>query len=351
MNIEPYSAIMVASYGGPNQPDDVLPFMRNATRGKGIPDERLLEVSEHYMLFGGKSPINELNAKLVDALQAELHRRGADVPVVIGNRNWEPYMTDVVRELVDGGHERVLAVATSAYQSYSNCRQYHEDLVQASDEQPIVVDKLDPFWWAPEFASVNARRVVAAWRALRERIGDGKARLVFVTHSIPVAMEERSGPGAPSPLYQAQHLQVAQRVAELAADELGEALSWDLAFCSRSGPPHVPWLEPDVNDHLEAIVDEVDGVVVAPIGFIADHMEVAFDLDTEAARTARSLGLAYERAGTVGVDDEFVGMLVDHIEDAARRASEGKPVADYCQFAGGTCCPPPQRPTRTGAPS
>lgn len=351
MTLSPYSAIMVASYGGPNQPDDVLPFMRNATRGKGIPDERLLEVSEHYMLFGGKSPMNELNARLVDALQAELHRRGHDVPVVIGNRNWEPYMSDVVRGLVEDGHERVLAVATSAYQSYSNCRQYHEDLAGAADEQPVVVDKLDPFWWAPEFARANARRVVAAWRALRERIGDGAARLVFVTHSIPVAMDERSGPGEPSARYLAQHHAVAKRVAALASEELVEPLDWDLAFCSRSGPPHVPWLEPDVNDHLEAIADDVSGVVVAPIGFIADHMEVAFDLDTEAARTAERLGLAYERAGSVGVDDEFVGMLVDHIEDAAKRASNDEPVAEYCQFAGGACCLPPKRPTRPGAPS
>lgn len=348
MSLDPYTAVLVASYGGPDGPEDVLPFMRNATRGRGIPDERLMEVSEHYMLFGGKSPINELNAKLVDALQAELHRRGMDVPVVIGNRNWKPYLAETVQHLAAGGHQRVLALATSAYQSYSSCRQYREDIAGATQGLPITVEKIDPFWDAPEFAEANARCVVEAWRRLRAQIGDGRARLLFVTHSIPTAMNERSGPGDPSHRYLAQHLDVAKRVAGIAADALGEPLTWELVFCSRSGPPQVPWLEPDVNDRLEEIVDEVDGVVAAPIGFIADHMEVAFDLDTEAAQTARNLGLAYVRAGTVGVDEGFVRMLADRLEEAARRRREGDCVTLRCHGSQNNCCQPPRRPSRPG---
>lgn len=346
MSLSPYTAVLVASYGGPDQPDDVLPFMRNATAGKGIPDERLVEVSQHYMLFGGKSPINELNAQLMDALRAELGRRGVDVPVVIGNRNWKPYFADTASQLVADGHTRVLALATSAYQSYSSCRQYQEDLAGMAEGRELVVDKLDPFWDDPAFAEANARRVVDGVRALREQLPEGRVKVLFVTHSIPNAMNERSATGEPEARYDAQHLVVAERVAALAADALGAPIEWELTYCSRSGPPHVPWLEPDVNDRLEELADEVDGVVAAPIGFISDHMEVAYDLDTEAAQTAKDLGIAYVRAGTVGVDEGFVAALVDRMLDAAEAAREGRPCARRCQFQGSQCCLPPARPQR-----
>lgn len=341
MSLAPYTAVLLASYGGPNKPDDVLPFMRNATRGRGIPDERLLQVSEHYMLFGGRSPINKLNAHLMEALRAEFARRGLTPPVLVGNRNWEPYLGDVVTQLAAEGHKHVVALATSAYQSYSSCRQYCEDIANATAGHEVRIDKLDPFWADPAFAEANARRLVDGVRALRERIGDGPLRVLFVTHSIPLAMNELSATGEPAARYDAQHLRVAERVAALAEAQLGERLEWALTFCSRSGAPHIPWLEPDVNDALEALAGSVPGVVVAPIGFISDHMEVAYDLDTEAAQTAANLGLEYERAGTVGVDEGFVAMLVDRLLDRAAEARGEREPHTVCRFSGGTCCQPP----------
>lgn len=338
MSIAPYSAVLFASYGGPDRSEDVLPFMRNATAGRGIPDERLLEVSGHYEIFGGKSPINELNARLMDDVRGELHRRGIEVPVVIGNRNWHPMFADTVDSLVADGHERVLAIATSAYQSYSSCRQYREDLLRASDGRPLVIDKIDPFWADEAFAEANARALVEAIRALRERIGGGELRVLFVTHSIPLAMEAGSG-SVDGRRYEAQHLQVAAAVAAQAETELGVPLTWELTFCSRSGAPHIPWLEPDINDRLPEVKAEgVEGVVAAPIGFISDHMEVAYDLDTEAKQTAADLGIAYARAATVGTDGGFVAMLVDHLLDHAAAARGERPATAVCRFPDGTCC-------------
>lgn len=340
MSLDPYSAVLFASYGGPNGPDDVLPFMRNATRGKGIPDERLLEVADHYMLFGGKSPINELNDELMAAFRAELGRRGIDVPVVIGNRNWEPYIGDTVASLAGDGHKRVVGIATSAYQCYSSCRQYCEDIVGAVEGHEIEIDKIDPFWDEPAFAESNATHLVEAVRALREKMGDKRMRVLFVTHSIPIGMNEYSATGEPARRYDAQHLRVCEFVATLAGDQLGEPLDWELTYCSRSGPPHIPWLEPDVNDRLEEIKDDVDGVVVAPIGFISDHMEVVYDLDTEASRTAAELGLEFERASTVSVDEAFVSMLVDKVVEQAAVARGEREPRKICQFDTGACCLP-----------
>ncbi len=255
-SLAPYSAVLFASYGGPNRSEDVLPFMRNATAGRGIPDERLLQVSGHYELFGGKSPINELNAALMAEVRAVLVRRGVDVPVVIGNRNWHPLFAETVDELVDGGHERVLAVATSAYQSYSSCRQYCEDLARASDGRGLRIDKLDPFWSDASFAEANARALADAVRTLREEIGSAPIRVLFVTHSIPTAMNETSATGEPEHRYDAQHQRVASAVAVIASEALGEELAWELTFCSRSGAPHIPWLEPDANDRMPEVLAE-----------------------------------------------------------------------------------------------
>ncbi|MBB1484824.1 ferrochelatase [Tessaracoccus sp. MC1865] len=346
MTLEPYSAVLFASYGGPNKPDDVLPFMRNATAGKNIPDERLLEVSEHYMLFGGKSPINELNAALMEAVRAELARRGIEVPVVIGNRNWTPYIGDTVDELIGDGHTRVLALATSAYRSYSSCRQYCEDLLGARDGKDIEIDKIDPFAETPEFVSANARAVVDGVRTMWGRIGDGELRVLFVTHSIPLTMNQASATGEPESRYDAQHLRVAEAVAREASETLGETLTWELTYCSRSGAPHIPWLEPDINDRLEEVAEEgVAGVVAVPFGFIKDHMEVAYDLDTEAKQTAERLSLPYERAATVGTDEGFVAMLVDKLLHRAAVARGEAEDTTICQFSTGRCCLP--RPATT----
>lgn len=338
MTLDPYTAVVIASYGGPNQPDEVLPFMRNATAGKNIPDERLLEVSEHYMMFGGRSPINELNAQLRSSLEAELASRGIELPVVVGNRNWEPYVGDVVSELEQQGHHQVLGLATSAYQCYSSCRQYNEDLVRAAEGTSVQIDKIDPFWDQPAFSEANTDALVEAVTAAREESPQGRLKVLFVTHSIPLAMNAASSTGEPEKRYDAQHLVVAEGVAAAAAERLGTPLDWELTYCSRSGPPHVPWLEPDVNDRMEEIVDAVDVVVAAPIGFISDHMEVAYDLDTEAAQTAERLGLGYRRAATCGTSPVFIAMLADLLENRARVARGEVEGTSICKFSTGQCC-------------
>lgn len=346
MTLQPYTAVLVASYGGPNESADVLPFMRNATAGKNIPDERLLEVSQHYELFGGRSPINDLNDALADAMQAELSRRGVNVPIVIGNRNWHPFIRDTMQRLADGGHHRVLAVATSAYASYSSCRQYHEDIIGAREGLPIAIDKLGPFAQSEAFVSANARAVATAMRRLLARVGGDPIRVLFVTHSIPVAMNAASSTGEDERRYDAQHLRVADAVARAVSEELRQPVDWELTFCSRSGAPHIPWLEPDVNDHMPQVyADGVRGVVAAPIGFISDHMEVLYDLDTQARETAAELGLHYERAATVGTDEEFVSLLVDLLLERAAEARGERSPRTECQFSTGRCClPRPAQP-------
>ncbi len=347
-DLSPYTAVLVSSYGGPNQPDDVLPFMRNATAGRGIPDERLLEVSEHYMMFGGRSPINELNARLLDNIRAELDRRGLDVPVVIGNRNWLPYNAETVAKLQADGHRRIIGMATSAYGSYSGCRQYREDMqaAEASTDGVVSIDKVTPYSDRDEFVNANARSLVAAVRELRERIGDAVMRVLFVTHSIPITMNATSG--IVRGTYEQQHQRVATRVAELASKELGEELDWELTYCSRSGPPHVPWLEPDINDRMAEVKGEgVVGVVAAPIGFLSDHMEVLYDLDTEARETANEVELEYQRAATVDQDPEFHSLLVDLLlEKAAAARGELDHAAAAVQSCPADCCKPPQRHAR-----
>ena len=319
----PYDALMLASFGGPDGPDDVLPFLRNVTAGKGIPDERLAEVAEHYHHFGGASPINAQNLALQAALRDELARRGIDLPVVWGNRNWTPYTKDALAAAHADGAQRVLALVTSAYSSYSGCRQYREDFWSSldalaadlgQDEHPLVVDKVRSYFNHPGFVQAN---VDAVTEALEQVPAD--ARLVFVTHSIPDTMEEASGVSGAT--YSAQHLDVAATVAAAVSERVGRTIEWDLAYCSRSGPPSQPWLEPDVNDHLEKLAaDGLTSVVLSPIGFISDHMEVAFDLDTEALETCERLGLTAVRADTVGVREPFVRGLVDLVLERAELA-------------------------------
>lgn len=352
-SLHPYTAVLVASYGGPNQPDDVLPFMRNATAGRGVPDERLVEVSQHYMMFGGKSPINERNDELLEALRAELARRGIEVPVVIGNRNWHPYHSETVPALVADGHEQVLGLATSAYHSYSSCRQYAEDLERAVEhvDGALRIDKIGAFAETDGFVEANADAVVAALAELRTQEFHGDTRVLFVTHSIPTTMNDASGDGSPGATYDQQHLRVAERVATRVRELTGEEITWELTYCSRSGSPHTPWLEPDVNDRLEELRTEaVGGVVASPIGFITDHMEVVYDLDTEAAETAGELDLAFVRAATVGTHPAFIGMLVDHLEDraaVARGEADAATTATYLEAR--PCCHP--RPTQEKEPA
>ncbi|MFD6092460.1 ferrochelatase [Oerskovia sp. NPDC060338] len=331
--VRPYDALLLYSFGGPNKPEDVVPFLRNVTVGKGIPDSRLEEVGEHYYGFGGKSPINEQNLALKAALEEELASRGIDLPVVWGNRNWEPYTRDAVEQLAGAGAQRVVALVTSAFSSYSGCRQYREDLALTLDARGelgpdgstgIQFDKVRSYFNHPGFAQANIDAVLEGYEALAAKGGDvAEARLVFVTHSIPLTMEAASRISHAT--YSRQHLDLARVVAEEVSARLGHEVEWNLTFCSRSGPPAQPWLEPDVNDHLESLAaDDVTNVVLSPIGFVSDHMEVAYDLDTEAMETASRLGITAVRAGTVGTRAPFVAGLVDLILERAAIARDEK---------------------------
>jgi protoporphyrin/coproporphyrin ferrochelatase len=350
--LEPYNGILLLSFGGPEKPEDVMPFLRNVTAGRGIPDERLAAVAEHYQHFGGRSPINDQNRALLTALRAELDRRGIDTPLLWGNRNFDPFLTDALREAHGDGIQRVVTIVTSAYSSYSSCRQYREDLAAAvgslADEGLVVeVDKVRPYVNHPGFARANTRLVTDAVRPLGER-PDGEVRLVFVTHSVPEAMDDTSGPGdGEGNAYRRQHLELAAAITDEVNATLSRRLDHDLVYCSRSGPPTQPWLEPDINDHLKALAaDGVTTVVVAPIGFVSDHMEVRFDLDTEAAQTAADLGLHMVRVPTVGTDEEFVSGLVDLVlERAAEARGETVPTPAWPQpralpsVCPAGCCP------------
>ena len=323
--------VVLTSFGGPEAPEEVMPFLRRVTGGRGIPDERLAEVAEHYLHFGGKSPINDQNRALVAALQEELQRRGLTLPVLFGNRNSEPFLTDTVREAHEEGMTRLLSITTSAYSCYSSCRQYREDIAAAVDElaaegRTVDVDKIRQYWNHPGFSRANARIVTEGARQMMERTGVAP-HLVFVTHSLPVAMDETSGPGdEEGHLYSRQHLELSAAIAREVSATLGTELGHDLTYCSRSGPPSQPWLEPDVNDHLRELAGRgVQHVVLAPIGFVSDHMEVVFDLDTEAVETAEELDLDLLRVPTVGTDAEFVSGLVDLALERAAEARGGQP--------------------------
>jgi ferrochelatase len=320
-------ALLVLGFGGPEGPDDVLPFLENVTRGRGIPRERLLAVAEHYHHFGGVSPINEQNRALVDALRAEV-----DLPVYWGNRNWAPYVEDTWRQMAEDGVEHAYVLATSAYASYSGCRQYHEDVARARvalESDPAAppgptAEKLPHYSDAPGFVQANADALTAALATLPAELRDG-ARLVATAHSIPEAMAAVAGPQGGA--YQAELMGAAQLVVDVAAP----GREFDLVWQSRSGPPSVPWLEPDVNDHLRALAAAGEkAVVVFPIGFVSDHLEVVWDLDNEARQTAADLGLAFARAATAGTHPAFVTALRELLDE--RRAG-GVPRL-------GTNCPP-----------
>lgn len=324
--LDPYQAIVLLSFGGPEAPEEVMPFLRRVTGGRGIPDERLAEVAEHYLHFGGKSPINDQNRALIAALQEELARRELTIPVLFGNRNSEPFLADTLAQAHDEGMTRLLAVTTSAYSCYSSCRQYREDIAAAITElaeqgKVVSVDKIRPYWNHPGFSATNARIVTEGASQLLER-HDSAPHLVFVTHSLPDAMDDTSGPGdGEGNLYSAQHHALASAIAQEASRTLGVELEHDLTYCSRSGPPTQPWLEPDVNDHLAVLKERgVEHVILAPIGFVSDHMEVVFDLDTEAVETAQELGLDLVRVPTVGTDTEFVSGLVDLVLERTAQA-------------------------------
>jgi ferrochelatase len=338
---QPVDALLVISFGGPEGPADVLPFLRNVTHGRGVPEERLAEVAGHYHHFGGVSPINEQNRKLVATVRADLAEHGLALPLYWGNRNWHPYLTDTVASMSRDGVRRALALVTSAYSSYSACRHYREDIAAARaavGPSAPRIDKLRHYYNHPGFVSAMVRSTRAALSEL-PAAGRDRAHLAFVAHSIPTAMAASSGPAG-----NAYVTQLAE-VARLVAEGVGGGHPWELAYSSRSGSPSTPWLEPDIGDHLETLAAAgVTDVVAVPIGFVSDHMEVIYDLDVEARARAGRCGLRLARAATVGTDPDFVAAVRELVRerlqpDEPRRAL-GRLGAgwDTCPL---DCCPPP----------
>jgi protoporphyrin/coproporphyrin ferrochelatase len=400
-NMPAYDAFLLLSFGGPEGPDDVLPFLQNVTRGRGVPPERLAEVAEHYHAYGGVSPINAQNRELLAAIGAAFAEGGVDLPMYWGNRNWHPYIEDTVRQMQADGVTHALAFVTSAYGSYSACRQYLDDIdravaaVSASDpghgasehgasEHGVSnhsvsnhsaprIDKLRPYFNHPGFIEPYAAAVADALAGL-PAAAQASPRLVFTAHSVPDGMAASSGsasagtavPAVGGGRYVVELKEAARLITQRLADERpgSEPLPFDLVFQSRSGPPSVPWLEPDVNDHLAALakgalttgepVDVPSGVVVVPVGFVSDHMEVVHDLDVEAAQTAASLGLPFARAKAPGPTPRFAEMVRELVQE---RLSGAEPQAlgslGLGAFAGGAdgcpadCCRyAPKRPSR-----
>jgi ferrochelatase len=347
-NPDPYDALLLVSFGGPERPEDVVPFLENVTRGRGIPRERLEEVGQHYFLFGGRSPINDQNKALIAAIEADFAANGVDLPVYWGNRNWEPYLTDTVARMAADGVRRAVCLVTSAYSSWSSCRQYLDNLAAAADAVPEGhmaprLDKVRPYYNHPGFVDAVVDGAVDALADLPDEVRDA-ARLVFVTHSIPDSMNDDSGTDGGA--YLAQHRDVAVVVAARLREVTGVDRPHELVFCSRSGSPRTPWLEPDVNDRLEELAGEgVAAVVLIPVGFVSDHMEVVYDLDTEALATAERLGIPARRAASAGTHPRFVEAIRQLVLERAavergetvERAAVGSrgPVHDCCPAG---CC-------------
>lgn len=332
-----FDAVLLLSFGGPEGPEQVRPFLENVTRGRGIPAARLAEVAEHYLHFGGVSPINGINRELITAIESELSGRGLSLPVYFGNRNWQPYVEDTVATMRDNGIRRAAVFATSAWGGYSSCRQYVEDIARARATAgagaPDLV-KLRQYFDHPLFVELFADAVADAAAALPEPVRDG-ARLVFTAHSIPVAADERCGPN----LYSRQVRYAAALVAAAAGYR-----DYDLVWQSRSGPPQVPWLEPDVADHLTVLADAgTRAVIVCPIGFVADHIEVVWDLDHELRIQAEAAGVAYVRAGTPNADARFARLAVDLVDELRRGAVPARvvgpdPVPGFGSSVNGAPC-------------
>jgi protoporphyrin/coproporphyrin ferrochelatase len=310
-----YDAFLLVSFGGPEGPDDVMPFLANVTRGRNVPPERLAGVAQHYYAFGGVSPINQQCRDLLAAARADFAASGLSLPLYWGNRNWTPYLADTVRQMAEDGVRRAVAFVTSAYSSYSSCRQYLDDIERAraavGPDAPRI-DKIRRFFNHPGFVEAFAGHARAALATLPAEVRD-EAHLVFTAHSIPVAMAEASGPAGDKGRYVTELTEAARLISERTG---ARAHPWSLAYQSRSGPPSQPWLEPDVCDHLgELAKSGTRAVVVIPVGFVSDHMEVRHDLDVEAAQTAGALGLAFARAATPGASPRFASMITELVTE------------------------------------
>lgn len=342
--LPPYDSILLVSFGGPEGPDDVIPFLENVLRGRNVPRERMLEVAEHYQHFGGVSPINQQCRDLLAALEPLLREAGCQLPIFWGNRNWKPLLTDTVREMAERGLKRTAVFVTSAYSSYSGCRQYRENLCAACEQvEPTAprIEKIRVFYNHPLFISANVARLRDALETFPE--GDrNSVAIAFTAHSVPMSMARTS-----------RYVEQLEETCRLVCEALGiPPERWKLVYQSRSGRPEDPWLEPDILDHLATLRAEgVTRVAVAPIGFLSDHMEVMYDLDEEAQQKCQELGIEMARAGTVGTHPDFVMMVRDLIlERVAGGAAAGVPQAaigkypanhDVCPV---DCCPAPKRP-------
>jgi ferrochelatase len=341
---QPYDAVLIVSFGGPEGMGDVIPFLENVLRGRNVPRERMLEVAHHYELFGGVSPINGQNRALIAALKQVFDQQGPNLPIYWGNRNWNPLLADTIRQMSTDGIKHALAFITSAYSSYSGCRQYREDIQRAqaevgSDAPQISV--LRKFYNHPGFIQPVIENTRAALNTIpvERRL---TTHIAFTAHSIPLGMARNS-------MYEAQLTNTCQ----LVMDEIG-TFPWRMVYQSRSGAPGQPWLEPDINDHLRTLQSEgLTDVVVVPVGFISDHMEVLYDLDTEAKQLADTLGLNLVRAATVGVHPAFISMIRELVLERMTDISEKRflgtrgPNHDYCPA---DCCLPGQsRPVATTA--
>jgi ferrochelatase len=350
-----YDAILVVSFGGPESKDDVIPFLETVLRRRNVPRERLLTVAEHYYHFEGKSPINQQTRDLIAALQAELERNGPKIPIYWGNRNWHPFLAETLQKMKDDGIRRAVGFVTSAYSSYSGCRQYREDIARAQREVPGApeVDKIRQFFNHPLFIEATVERVGDALRAVpgvAQGVAQNDARenvqIVYLAHSIPVSMANTS-----------DYVKQLQEVRRLVSERLGhggEAHKNDaLVYQSRSGAPGQPWLGPDILEYLRQVKAEnlASAVVLAPISFVSDHMEVLYDLDVEARQLCDSLALPMTRAKTVGVHPKFIAMIRELIVERMNPESERRavgalgPRADVCA---GDCCPAPRRAVVSG---
>ena len=339
-----YDAILVVSFGGPESKEDVIPFLENVLRGKNVPRERLLAVADHYYHFDGKSPINQQTRELIAAIKDELAQHGPKLPVYWGNRNWHPMLADTLRQMNTEGVKRALAFVTSAYSSYSGCRQYREDIIRAQVEvgaEAPVVDKIRAFFNHPGFIDATEERLRDALAQL-PTVAKQNVQIVYVAHSIPLSMANSS-----------DYVRQLEEVKRLVSERIG--IKNDvLVYQSRSGAPGQPWLEPDILDYLREVKEKhlASAVVIAPISFISDHMEVLYDLDIEARHLCESLALPMARAKTVGVHPKFIGtireLILERTNGTERRALGAfGPRQDVCAQ---DCCPAPQRPMRPQIP-
>jgi ferrochelatase len=317
-----YDALLVVSFGGPEGMEDVIPFLENVLRGRNVPRERMLQVAHHYELFGGVSPINQQNRELIAALQQELERHGPQLPIYWGNRNWHPLLPETLNQMASDDIKNALAFVTSAYSSYSSCRQYLQNIADAQAQvgpRAPRVEKLRAFYNHPLFIEANVDHIRAALNQLEDQ---ASARLVFTAHSIPESMAENSD-------YVAQLMQTGGVIARALGIN-----NWELVYQSRSGSPAQPWLGPDVSDHLRTLRESgVTNVVVAPIGFVSDHMEVVYDLDVEARKIAEEIGIKMVRARTAGTHPAFVRMIRELIIERVNNESPPCVCAPDCCIA------------------